>query len=117
MNSVEGLPHVNSNGQINFPYIETTLLNIPQDERIIGWRTSIVERTEFDRSVVTQGLFNAGIDDNFNPSIDAFPSYIQRTVRYNYSRPQGNSSLNKPVQQNASLGTSNLSANLPYVES
>jgi hypothetical protein len=112
MNSEEGLPHVNSSGQINYPYIETTLLNTPEDTRIIGWRTSIVERTEFDKSVVTQGLFNAGIDDNFNPSIDAFPSYVQRTVRNSNETIVPLQTINKVVKQNGSTTSArNLSAN------
>jgi hypothetical protein len=110
--STEGLPHVNANGVINYPYIETKLLNVPNDVRITGWRTCVVERTEFDRSVVTQGLFNPAIEDNFNPSVQAFPSYIQRTVRNDDVTPIAQQTINKPVKQNGSTSfVRNLSSN------
>jgi hypothetical protein len=110
--STEGRPHVDGNGVINYPYIETKLLNVPSDARITGWRTCVVERTEFDRSVVTQGLFNPAIEDNFNPSVQAFPSYVQRTVRNDDVTPVAQQTVNKPVKQNGSTSTArNLSAN------
>ena len=110
--SIEGRSHVDSNGLINYPYIETKLINKPTDTRIVGWRTCIVERTEFDKSVVTQGLFNPAIEDNFNPSVQAFPSYLQRTVRNDNVVPVAQQTINKPVKQNNSFSyLRNLSSN------
>jgi len=75
---------------INYCYIETELLNIPNDPRIKGWRTSIVERTESDKSVITQGVFNPVIEDTFNSGTDnIIPSYFQRTVRNTPDIPEG----------------------------
>jgi hypothetical protein len=106
------LPSVDVNGNVNYPYIETKLINLPTDTRITGWRTSIVERTEFDRSVVTQGLINAAIDDNYNPSVDAIPSYFQRTVSNRTDYPNQNNAVYKPVKLNGpTSGTRNLSHN------
>lgn len=106
------LPSVDVNGNVNYPYIETKLINLPTDPRIAGWRTSIVERTEFDKSVVTQGLVNAGIVDNYNPSIDILPSYFQRTVSNRTDYPNQNNAVYKPIKLNgATSGARNLSHN------
>lgn len=98
------MPPFDADGNINYCYIETKLINLPDDERITGWRVTIVERTEFDRSVTHQGLYNAGINDNFNPSVDAFPSYLQRTIRNGNEIPTANNRYGKPVKQNGATG-------------
>jgi hypothetical protein len=72
---------VDSDGNINYAYIKTTLLNPPTDPRVVGWRTVIVERRDTDKSVVSQGIYDPVIEDNFNPGIDVFPSYFQRVVK------------------------------------
>lgn len=108
-----GSAHVDANGVIYYPYIETKLINLPTDSRVVGWRTAIVERTEYDRSVVTQGLYNSTIEDNVNASVDLMPSYLQRTVTNSEAGPVMGSDINKPVKLNSStLNERNLSTNL-----
>ena len=107
-----GKAPIEEDGTINYAYIETELINSPEDDRIIGWRTAIVERTESDKTVVTQGLYNPAIHDNFKPNVDYFPSYFQRTVRQTEDAPQTGNEFIKPVRFNTSDSVQlNLSGN------
>lgn len=69
-----------TNGGLYLYYhIKTTLLNAPLESNIVGFRTAIVERTENDKTIVTQGLLNATITDNSDSTTtNILPSYIQR---------------------------------------
>lgn len=110
--SPSSLPPVSEDGTLNFPYIEVNLINSPQDERVIGWRSCIVERTDADKTVVSQGIFNPAILDALRPNVDCFPSYFQRTVRTSPELPQVGNELNKPQRLNvADSGESVLSSN------
>lgn len=105
-------PHVNVGGLISYPYIETKLINTPNDSRIVGWRTAIVERTKFDKSIVTQGIYNSTIEDNVTPNVDVIPSYLQRTVSNAIHNPSSNNDLNKPIKLNGvTTDERNLSSN------
>ena len=110
--SVGSLPPVDSEGNINYCYIETKLNNVPQDPRIIGWRTSIVERTEFDKNVITQGIYNPSITNDFNQTIDEIPSYFQRTFTREAGSNNNSTEIRKPKPFNT-LNTNalNLSSN------
>lgn len=110
--SVGSLPPVDDSGVINYCYIETKLLNQPKDSRIIGWRTSIVERTEFDRNVITQGIYNPSIENNFNRTIDTIPSYLQRTMTRDIANNDNITDLRKPKRFNVfNTSDRNLSSN------
>ena len=91
---------VDGDNVINYCYVETKLLNVPNDPRIKGWRVSMVERTEGDKSVVTQGIFNPDIEDGFLPNVDGMPSYLQRTVRNSPQLPTNVDGFIKPQRFN-----------------
>jgi len=103
---------VSSTGLVSYPFIEVELVSPPVDSRITGWRSVIVERTESDKTVLTQGLFNPAIIDNFRPNVDVFPSYFQRTARSASEPPTTARQLNKPQRFNTSnTDELNLSSN------
>jgi len=100
----KSLPPVDNLGNINYCYIETKLLNVPNDSRIVAWRTCIVERSEFDKTVITQGILNPLLENKINQDINLLsPSYIQRTVRNSVDIPQGDIAIGKPQRFNTSV--------------
>jgi len=110
--SLGSQPPVSEDGTINYPYIETELINVPDDDRIVGWRTAIVERTDADKTVVTQGMFNAATIDSFRDGVDVFPSYFQRTARTAQEDPTVDQEFIKPQRFNTAVDSElNLSTN------
>lgn len=72
---------VNVNGQVKYAYIEVELLNNPVNNTITGWRVCRVERTQSDRTVITQGFINPTIRDEKSPGYTIYPTYLTRTFR------------------------------------
>src|SRR5690606_5673453 len=75
-------------GAFNYAYIKVNLLNTPTDDTITGWRIVYVDRTDSDKTVVTQGFLNPTIKDNKSPNFTLYPSYLTRTFKV-YSSGNG----------------------------
>ncbi len=75
-------------GAFNYAYIKVNLINNPSDESITGWRIVYVDRTEADKTVVTQGFLNPTIKDNKSPNFTLYPSYLTRNFKV-YSAGDG----------------------------
>lgn len=88
---------VDGNGVVKYPYIEVELLNQPSETNITGWRILIVERTQADKTVLTQGFFNPTIKDNKSPGYTIYPSYFTRTFRQDNKIPDYLNPVNEAV--------------------
>ena len=66
-------------GTVNYLYIEFTVNNIPTG--VQGWRIVRVERTEADKTVLTQGAVTSTITKEDDPAFDNMPSYLFRNKR------------------------------------
>src|SRR5690606_11470392 len=69
------------NGIYNYAYVRVTLLNKPNDDSITAWRIVQVERTESDKTVITQGFLNPTIRDTKRPTFTLYPSYLTRLFK------------------------------------
>jgi hypothetical protein len=66
---------------VAYTYVQVELLNVPADENIVSWRVIIVDRTEADKTIVTQGFINPVIKDEISPGFTVYPSFFTRTFR------------------------------------